>query len=96
MLPAPLQHFGPLTTVHGSCQRGQILASAKLHWSAIRLRSATLRYSIDVTLDGCCEHREMIADEDLHRHAMETYLRVVAKKVGHAFASWTGFTSPIT
>jgi len=28
-----------------------------------------LRYSINVTLDGCCDHREMIADEDLHRHA---------------------------
>ncbi|HEY5617589.1 MAG TPA: dihydrofolate reductase family protein [Vicinamibacterales bacterium] len=30
-----------------------------------------LRYSINVTLDGCCDHRVMIADEDLHRHAME-------------------------
>ena len=28
-----------------------------------------LRYSINVTLDGCCDHREMIADEELHRHA---------------------------
>src|SRR5260370_24012969 len=28
-----------------------------------------LRYSINVTLDGCCDHRAMIADEDLHRHA---------------------------
>jgi dihydrofolate reductase len=30
-----------------------------------------LRYSINVTLDGCCDHRVMIADEDLHRHAIE-------------------------
>src|SRR5258706_15400967 len=30
-----------------------------------------LRYSINVTLDGCCDHREGIADEDIHRHAME-------------------------
>jgi dihydrofolate reductase len=30
-----------------------------------------LRYSINVTLDGCCDHRAMIADEDLHRHAVE-------------------------
>jgi dihydrofolate reductase len=30
-----------------------------------------LRYSINVTLDGCCDHRAMIADEDLHRHATE-------------------------
>ena len=30
-----------------------------------------LRYSINVTLDGCYDHREGIVDEDLHRHAAE-------------------------
>jgi dihydrofolate reductase len=30
-----------------------------------------LRYSINVTLDGCCDHREGIADEDIHRLAAE-------------------------
>lgn len=30
-----------------------------------------LRYSINVTLDGCCDHREVLADEELHRHAAE-------------------------
>src|SRR5215213_5154567 len=30
-----------------------------------------LRYSINVTIDGCCDHRVGIADEDLHRHALE-------------------------
>src|SRR5580704_15095140 len=30
-----------------------------------------LRYSINVTLDGCVDHREGIADEELHRHAAE-------------------------
>jgi dihydrofolate reductase len=30
-----------------------------------------LRYSINVTLDGCCDHRVMIPDEELHRNAME-------------------------
>ena len=30
-----------------------------------------LKYSINVTLDGCCDHRVGIADEDLHRHAAE-------------------------
>jgi len=30
-----------------------------------------LRYSINITLDGCCDHREMIPDEDLHRNATE-------------------------
>ena len=31
-----------------------------------------LRYSINVTLDGCCDHRAGIADEELHRHAIES------------------------
>ena len=30
-----------------------------------------VRYSINVTLDGCCDHRAIPADEDLHRHAVE-------------------------
>src|ERR671914_2645235 len=30
-----------------------------------------LRYSINVTLDGCCDHRAGFADEELHRHAAE-------------------------
>jgi dihydrofolate reductase len=30
-----------------------------------------LRYSINVTLDGCCDHRAIVADEDSHRHAVE-------------------------
>jgi dihydrofolate reductase len=29
-----------------------------------------LRYSINVTLDGCCDHRVGIADEELHRNAV--------------------------
>jgi dihydrofolate reductase len=32
-----------------------------------------LRYSINVTLDGCCDHRAIIADEDLHRHVIENF-----------------------
>src|SRR5947209_13841550 len=30
-----------------------------------------LRYSINVTLDGCVDHRVGIPSEGLHRHAME-------------------------
>lgn len=30
-----------------------------------------LRFSLNVTLDGCYDHRVGIADEDLHRNAME-------------------------
>jgi dihydrofolate reductase len=30
-----------------------------------------LRYSINVTLDGCCDHLAIPPDEDLHRHAVD-------------------------
>src|SRR5260370_21725667 len=30
-----------------------------------------LRYSINVTLDGCCDHRAITPDEDMDRHAVE-------------------------
>ena len=41
-----------------------------------------LRYSINVTLDGCCDHRVMIADEDLHRHATENIAQADALLFG--------------
>jgi dihydrofolate reductase len=41
-----------------------------------------LRYSVNVTLDGCCDHRVMIADEDLHRHAAENIARADALLFG--------------
>jgi len=41
-----------------------------------------LRYSINVTLDGCCDHRAMIADEDVHRHAAENIAQADALLFG--------------
>lgn len=41
-----------------------------------------LRYSINVTLDGCCDHRAMPADEALHRHAMANLERADALLFG--------------
>jgi dihydrofolate reductase len=41
-----------------------------------------LRYSINVTLDGCCDHREMVPDEDLHRHAAENLAQADALLFG--------------
>jgi dihydrofolate reductase len=41
-----------------------------------------LRYSINVTLDGCCDHREMLADEELHRHATENIAQADALLFG--------------
>jgi len=42
-----------------------------------------LRYSINVTLDGCCDHRAGIApDEELHRNAVENVARADALLFG--------------
>jgi dihydrofolate reductase len=41
-----------------------------------------LRYSINVTLDGCCDHRAIVPDEDLHRHAAENLARADALLFG--------------
>jgi dihydrofolate reductase len=41
-----------------------------------------LRYSINVTLDGCCDHRVMIPDEELHRHAAANLERADALLFG--------------
>src|SRR5262245_20216103 len=41
-----------------------MLAVSPLEEHAMR----PLRYSINVTLDGCCDHRAIIPDEELHRY----------------------------
>jgi dihydrofolate reductase len=44
-----------------------------------------LRYSINVTLDGCCDHRAgIVPDEELHRHAIENLSRADALLFGRA------------
>jgi dihydrofolate reductase len=41
-----------------------------------------LRYSVNITLDGCYDHRAIIPDEDLHRHAAESIARADALLFG--------------
>jgi dihydrofolate reductase len=41
-----------------------------------------LRYAINVTVDGCCDHREGIADEELHRHWAESLAQADALLFG--------------
>ena len=41
-----------------------------------------LRYSINVTLDGCCHHQAVQATEALHRHAAENIARADALLFG--------------
>jgi dihydrofolate reductase len=42
----------------------------------------SLRYSINVTLDGCCDHRAVMADEELHRHHTANLARADALLFG--------------
>jgi dihydrofolate reductase len=41
-----------------------------------------LRHSINVTLDGCCDHRAGVPDPETHRHAMEFIARADALLFG--------------
>lgn len=41
-----------------------------------------LRFSLNVTLDGCFDHREGLADEELHRHVIENFERADALLFG--------------
>ena len=41
-----------------------------------------LRYSINVTLDGCCDHRVITADEEMHRHHAENLAKADALLLG--------------
>src|SRR6476469_4438863 len=59
-----------------------------------------LRYSINVTLDGCCDHRAGIPpDEELHRHAAETLAQADALLFGRVIyemmeAAWRPSARP--
>lgn len=41
-----------------------------------------LRYSINVTLDGCCDHLAIVPDEEMHRHHAENLARADALLCG--------------
>jgi dihydrofolate reductase len=41
-----------------------------------------LRYSINVTLDGCCDHRAICPDEEMHRHHTENLAQADALLLG--------------
>ena len=65
-----------------------------------------LRYSINVTLDGCCDHRAIVPDEEMHHHAAETIARADAllleyelvvhpRIAGHGPTLFAGLSKPI-
>src|SRR5262245_2364996 len=41
-----------------------------------------LRFSINVTLDGCCDHRAILPDEELHRYHADNIARADALLLG--------------
>ena len=41
-----------------------------------------LRYSINVTLDGCCDHQAIVPDEEMHRHHAENLAHADALLLG--------------
>jgi dihydrofolate reductase len=41
-----------------------------------------LRYSINVTLDGCCDHRAISPDEEMHRHHADNLAQADALLLG--------------
>ncbi|SNT09111.1 Dihydrofolate reductase [Noviherbaspirillum humi] len=43
-----------------------------------------LRYSINVTLDGCCDHRAIIPDEEMHSHHAANLAQADALLFGRA------------
>jgi dihydrofolate reductase len=44
-----------------------------------------LRYSINVTLDGCVDHREGSPSEELHRHVIESFARTTYQMMEEAW-----------
>ena len=41
-----------------------------------------LRYSVNVTVDGCCDHRAITPDEEMHRHHAENLAQANALLFG--------------
>jgi hypothetical protein len=41
-----------------------------------------LRYAINITLDGCCDHRAIVPAEELHRHHAANLIRANALLFG--------------
>jgi dihydrofolate reductase len=70
--------------------RRRCSTSTATPWRSFRCRpprdrdlvTAPLRYSINVTLDGCCDHAAIPADEEIHRHAVENLSRADALLFG--------------
>lgn len=57
-----------------------------------------LRYSINLTLDGCCDHMALEANEEMHQHGLEVIARADALLFGRITYQMmeSAFRSPAT
>jgi hypothetical protein len=69
---------GERAEASGRAGRGLIRCTISDTLSAMR----PLRYSINVTLDGCRDHRAVTPDDELHRHAVENLAQADALLFG--------------
>ncbi|MEA2239929.1 MAG: hypothetical protein QOC81_4653 [Thermoanaerobaculia bacterium] len=68
----------PVTIAHRTNRKDECIHPYRQYSPVMR----PLRYSINITLDGCCDHRVGIADEELHRHAVENLAQADALLFG--------------
>lgn len=80
------RHRPRLTATAASKKRTTRINRCACHEAALEAPGITgkfsamrpLRYSINVTLDGCCDDHPICVDEELHRHAVENLSRADA------------------
>src|SRR5690348_17647881 len=82
-----LWKYWQLSNCHRHALRKWLLALKQANLAGLPPRRYScvmrpLRYSINVTLDGCCDHRAILPDEDLHRHAVENINQADALLLG--------------
>ena len=71
-----LWKYEQLSNCHRHAFRAWLLALKRANLAGLPHRRYScamrpLRYSINITLDGCCDHRAIIPDEDVFRHGAE-------------------------
>ena len=77
------QAFPPASVPRVERDRGDQVASVETVSPSSTFPSVRpLRYSINVTLDGCCDHRVGSPDEETHRHATRSIERADALLFG--------------
>ena len=56
--------------------------SLKTHAAQSEAKMRKVIYAINITLDGCCDHTKMIADEELLEHYAQLLERLTCSSMG--------------